>query len=75
VVTDRGGGRATRFTGLITVSQTTAVANGTRVVELVGPLSCLTNGINYDFVVGHGEMDQATRRASGRRADYTRSRR
>lgn len=52
IVTDPSGGRATRFSGLITVSQATAVPNGTRVGHLVGPIGCGTNGISYDKWTG-----------------------
>lgn len=49
VITDPGGGRATRFIGLITVSQTTPVPSGTLVDNLSGPTSCTTaSGLNED---------------------------
>jgi len=52
IVTDPGGARATRISGLITLSQTTPVANGTRVGSLVGPTSCTAIGINFDKYEG-----------------------
>jgi hypothetical protein len=52
VITDPGGGRATRFSGLITIPQTAPVANGTRLGNLAGPTSCLANGISYDKFLG-----------------------
>ena len=48
VITDPGGGRTTRVSDLITLSQTSPVANGTRAGSLAVAGQCVANGANWD---------------------------
>ena len=52
VVTDPGGGKATRIIGTITISQTTPVANGTRLGSIFAEGQCTANGNTYDKFLG-----------------------
>ena len=52
VITDPSGGRATRISGTITISQTSPVANGTRVGSLTSAGQCITNGAAWDKYSG-----------------------
>ncbi len=52
VITDPGGGRATRTSGTITISQTSPVPDGTRVGSLISEGQCTANGTAYDKFSG-----------------------
>jgi hypothetical protein len=48
VVDPGGGGRATRFSSLIVISQTTALDPGTKLGNITGLGACTTGGIPYN---------------------------